>query len=300
MTPGQPIARSIWKPSPAGGCTPRAECLKAEFRSHTEQWKSKEWTGWYGFLIPLHMLSQDVGPASSLTLPHSSILMKHPRAALPALCCGRETSPSHGDWGVNKVTEPWLLPTLCGGSRPLPCRSTRDPTPATFSLGHQVNYGWVSQNFSTFFCCCRALIFSWAVVSKCCLVLMLLTLTKKQSLLPDRVLHGRTLGIPMLVQCQDSPSITFFWIASHVLENIWSFLCALLLCPSHQLNVWTQAIRRDSNNAETDLNCSQDLITTRAVYWELRAGTQGPAECPHKLKFGFILNFHFSPYLDSD
>lgn len=53
------------------------------------------WLGWIPQMLPV--LSQDMTPAPSLTIPHSSTLMKHPRAPLPALCCRRETSPSHGD-----------------------------------------------------------------------------------------------------------------------------------------------------------------------------------------------------------
>lgn len=99
-------------------------CITHTYR---ELWRSEEWTGWDGFLKLSHVLSQGMGPAPSLTLPHSNILMKHPRAPLLALCCRRETSPSHGAWGVTRVRGAWLLPISCLGSRPVPCRSARIP-----------------------------------------------------------------------------------------------------------------------------------------------------------------------------
>lgn len=41
----------------------------------------------------------------------------------------RRPSSKPGDCEVTWVKEGWLLPTFCWGSRPLSCRSARDPSP---------------------------------------------------------------------------------------------------------------------------------------------------------------------------
>lgn len=95
------------------------------------------------------MLSQGMGPAPSLTLPHSSIVMKSPRAALPCPMLW------HGDQSLSEAVG-WGLGGYLGGrglvaaqvspgqQTCLPCRSARDPAPVRTFL-RTPDELWMSQ-----------------------------------------------------------------------------------------------------------------------------------------------------------
>lgn len=98
--------------------------------------------------------------ASSLTDPspqqhrHEAQVVKSPRAMLPCpvLLQGDQSLSEVVGWPrgepggceVTWVEEGWWLPTSCRGSRPLPCRSARDPAPVRTFPGTPDEL-WMSQ-----------------------------------------------------------------------------------------------------------------------------------------------------------
>lgn len=85
---------------------------------------------------------------------HEAQVVKSPRATFPCpvLQRGDQSFSEAVGWlrgepegcEVTWVEEGWLLPTSCRGSRPLPCRSARDPTPVRTFPGTPDEL-WMSQ-----------------------------------------------------------------------------------------------------------------------------------------------------------
>lgn len=107
-------------------------------------------------------------PDSSPQQQHHEAQIKSPRAMLPCSVLQR------GDQSLSEaVRSPgWKRAGCCpclaqaagaalAGVPGIPLQCTRFP-------GWQMNYGWVSQNFSMCFRCCPGLIANWAVVFNCC------------------------------------------------------------------------------------------------------------------------------------